>query len=276
MTTRTTSTLHVENVHRRSAEAFSVTSTIVDGRAEALLVDAQFALPAGRALLRRAHPRQRQGARRRSTSRTGTRTTTSACRPCSQSSRPRAWLRYPRTSSASRASVAAKVAQWKPARRRPDPGRARHPAAADRHARRRRRVPARDRPRRTGRRPRQLRRLRPVRRHPHRRRLPLQRRARLAPRRRAPKQWEEWLANVDRLEAVGASRVLLRVIAPPTRSTIPRVFASTREYIRDYAAALEASSTKQELLDPREREARGAARCRSCSRINAAAAFPDA
>src|SRR5438105_1954299 len=63
-----------------------------------------------------------------------------------------------------------------------------------------------------------------------------------------PAQWQEWLRNLDRLEAVGAGRVVSgHRVADAVDDA--RAFAGTRDYIRDYAAAVEASSSREELIE---------------------------
>jgi glyoxylase-like metal-dependent hydrolase (beta-lactamase superfamily II) len=63
----------------------------------------------------------------------------------------------------------------------------------------------------------------------------------------SPEQWEEWLGSLDTLEAIGASRVVAghRALDAPDD---PSVFEGTRRYIRDFAVAVKESSTKQELV----------------------------
>jgi glyoxylase-like metal-dependent hydrolase (beta-lactamase superfamily II) len=63
-----------------------------------------------------------------------------------------------------------------------------------------------------------------------------------------PAEWDAWLANIDRLEAVGASRV---VAGHRVANAVddPRAFAGTRAYIRDYREALAASTTGEELRE---------------------------
>jgi glyoxylase-like metal-dependent hydrolase (beta-lactamase superfamily II) len=86
-------------------------------------------------------------------------------------------------------------------------------------------------------------------------------------------QWQEWLGNLDRLEAVGASRVVSgHRVADAIDDA--RAFAGTREYIRDYAAALEASSSREELIE-RVKAKHGSRGLEIILEINASAAFPE-
>jgi glyoxylase-like metal-dependent hydrolase (beta-lactamase superfamily II) len=63
-----------------------------------------------------------------------------------------------------------------------------------------------------------------------------------------PAQWQEWVANVDRLEALGARHVIAGHRAAWARDDAS-AFASTRDYIRDFAALASESSSAAELVE---------------------------
>ena len=87
-----------------------------------------------------------------------------------------------------------------------------------------------------------------------------------------PAEWEEWLANVDRLEAIGASRVVAGHRAADAIDD-----ARVREHARVHPRLR--GRARGELVEagaprPREREARRAAGCRSCSTSTRRRRFP--
>jgi glyoxylase-like metal-dependent hydrolase (beta-lactamase superfamily II) len=63
-----------------------------------------------------------------------------------------------------------------------------------------------------------------------------------------PAQWDEWLRSIDTLEAIGASRVVAGHRAADAPDD-PSAFEGTRQYIRDFAAAVRESSSKEELVE---------------------------
>jgi glyoxylase-like metal-dependent hydrolase (beta-lactamase superfamily II) len=88
-----------------------------------------------------------------------------------------------------------------------------------------------------------------------------------------PAEWDAWLANIDRLEAVGASRV---VAGHRVANAVddPRAFAGTRAYIRDYREALAASTSGEELRE-RVLAKHGERGLPVVLDINVGAAFPE-
>src|SRR3954469_25695275 len=111
MSTVPTTALQLET-HTASPEAFSVTSTIVSGEHEALLVDAQFALPEAAALAERI----------RATGKELTTIYVTHWHPDHYFGLPAVLAEFPNARVVTlpenveriRASVAGKVAQWKP------------------------------------------------------------------------------------------------------------------------------------------------------------------